>query len=75
MGNSARDAFEMTLFDLVCQALGVPVHFLLGGAFRTRVKADLWIGQQTPEDTARNVRLGTSRGFGGVKMKCAIDDP
>jgi len=75
VSNPAHDAFEMALFDLVGKVLGVPVHFLLGGAFRTRVKADFWIGQQTPEDAARNVRLGRARGFGGVKMKCAIDDP
>lgn len=75
VGNAAHDAFEMALFDLVGKALGVPAHFLLGGAFRTRVKVDYWIGQQNPEDAARNVRLGRSRGFSGVKMKCAIDDP
>ncbi len=75
VSNPAHDAFEMALFDLVGKTLGVPAHFLLGGAFRTRVKADFWIGQQTPEDAARNVRLGKARGFGGVKMKCAIDDP
>jgi len=75
VSNPAYDAFAMATFDLVGKALGVPAHFLLGGAFRTRVKADFWIGQQTPEDAARNVRLGKSRGFGGVKMKCAIDDP
>jgi len=74
-GNVAHDAFEMALFDLVGKRFDQPAHALLGGAFRDRVRADFWIGQQTPEDAARNVRLGKSRGFGGVKMKCAIDDP
>jgi L-alanine-DL-glutamate epimerase-like enolase superfamily enzyme len=75
VANPAYDAFEMAFFDLVGKALDVPAHFLLGGAFRKRVKADFWIGQQTPEDAARNARIGKSRGFGGIKMKCAIDDP
>jgi muconate cycloisomerase len=71
----AYNAFEMALYDLVGKALGVPAHFLLGGAFRDRVKADFWIGQQSPEDAARHAREGWKRGFGGIKLKCAIDDP
>jgi muconate cycloisomerase len=71
----AYNAFEMALYDLVGKTLGVPAYFLLGGAFRTRVKADFWIGQQCPEDAARNARQGWSHGFGGIKLKCAVDDP
>lgn len=73
--NPAHDAFEMAIFDLAGKALGVPAHFLLGGAYRTRVPADFWIGQQTPADAARNARVGRERGFHGLKMKCTIDDP
>jgi muconate cycloisomerase len=71
----AYDAFEMAVFDLIGRALGVPAHWLLGGAVRDRILADYWIGQQMPEDAARNARLGAERGFHGIKMKCAIDDP
>jgi muconate cycloisomerase len=71
----AYDAFEMAMFDLVGRALGVPAHSLLGGAVRDRVLADYWIGQQMPADAARNASLGAERGFHGIKMKCAIDDP
>jgi muconate cycloisomerase len=71
----AYDAFEMALIDLVGKRLGVPAHYLLGGAYRTRVPADFWIGMQNPADAARNARLGKERGFHGLKMKCAIDDP
>ena len=71
----AYGAFEMAMFDLVGRALGVPAHRLLGGAVRDRVLVDYWIGQQMPEDAARNARMGAARGFRGIKMKCAIDDP
>ena len=71
----AYDAFEMAMFDLVGRALGVPAHWLLGGAVRERVLVDYWIGQQMPGDAARNARMGAERGFHGIKMKCAIDDP
>lgn len=73
--NPAYDAFEMALFDIVGKRLGVPAHYLLGGAYRTRVPADYWIGMQSPADAARNARAGKERGFHGLKMKCAIDDP
>lgn len=71
----AYGAFEMAIFDLVGRALGVPAHWLLGGAVRDRVAVDYWIGQQTPENAARNARLGQERGFHGMKMKCSVDDP
>ena len=71
----AYAAFEMAMFDLVGRALDVPAHWLLGGAVRDRVLVDYWIGQQMPEDAARNARMGAERGFHGIKMKCAIDDP
>jgi len=71
----AYDAFEMAIFDLAGKALGVPAHYLLGGAYRNRVPVDYWIGIQNPEDAARNARLGKERGFRGMKMKCTIDDP
>ena len=42
------EAFEMAVFDLIGKRLDVPVHTLLGGACRDKVRADFWIG---PSDT------------------------
>jgi muconate cycloisomerase len=74
-GNPAYNAFEMAVVDLVGRALGVPAHWLLGGAVQDRVAVDYWIGQQTPEDAAESALLGQQRGFHGMKMKCSVDDP
>jgi muconate cycloisomerase len=71
----AYGAFEMAMLDLVGRVLDVPAHAFLGGAVRDRVLVDYWIGRQMPADAARNARLGAERGFRGIKMKCAIDDP
>ncbi len=71
----AYEAFEMAIFDIVGKVRDVPVHELLGGAYRDRVPADYWIGHQTPEDSAVNARLGFERGFHGVKIKCTSDEP
>ena len=67
--------FEMAVFDLVGKAHGVPVHGLLGGAVRDRVRADYWMGSQTPEDGARTVERALKLGFKGVKIKCRIEEP
>ncbi len=71
----AYEAFEMAVYDIVGKVREIPVHALLGGAYRDRVPADYWMGHQTPEDSARTARLGYERGFHGVKMKCTSDEP
>ena len=71
----AYEAFEMALCDLVGKARGVPVHTLLGGAVRNRVRADYWMGQQTVEDSKRSVERALKAGFTGIKIKCQIEDP
>jgi muconate cycloisomerase len=71
----AYEAFEMAVFDILGKARGVPVHMLLGGAFRDRVPADYWMGQQTPEESAATALRGKERGFHGVKIKCTVDEP
>ncbi len=71
----AYDTFEMAVFDLVGKARQVPVHALLGGAVRDRVKADYWMGHQTPEDGKRAVERALAHGFKGVKIKCKIEEP
>ncbi|MBS10233.1 MAG: hypothetical protein CME19_01355 [Gemmatimonadetes bacterium] len=72
---SGYEAFEMAIFDIVGKVRDVPVHVLLGGAYRDRVPADYWIGHQTPEDSAASARIGYERGFHGIKMKCTSDEP
>jgi len=70
----AYSAFEMAVFDLVGRARGLPVHALLGGAGRSRVRADYWMGQQTPQDSRRSVERALKLGFKGIKIKCQIED-
>ena len=74
-GGPAYQAYEMAVLDLVGKARGVPVHALLGGAVRSRVRADYWMGHQTPEDGKRAVERALSFGFKGVKIKCRIEEP
>ncbi len=71
----AYPAFEMAVLDLVGRARQLPVHALLGGAVRSRVRADYWIGHQTPEDGKRSVERALRLGFHGVKIKCKLGEP
>ena len=71
----AYHALEVAVFDLIGRARGLPVHALLGGAVRDRVRADYWMGSQTPEDGKRTVARALEHGFKGIKIKCKIEEP
>ena len=55
--NSAISAVEIALWDIVGQALGVPIYKLLGGAARERIRMYLDVGS-TPEDFLRAREMG-----------------
>src|SRR5690242_12502967 len=55
--NSAISAGEIALWDIVGQALGVPIYKLLGGAARNRIRMYLDVGS-TPEAFLHAKRLG-----------------
>lgn len=55
--NSAISAVEIALWDILGQALGVPIYKLLGGAARTRIQMYVDVGS-TPEDFLRARELG-----------------
>ncbi len=55
--NSAISAVEIALWDILGQALSVPIYKLLGGAARARIRMYLDVGS-TPEDFLRAKELG-----------------
>jgi len=55
--NSAISAVEIALWDILGQALEVPIYKLLGGAARPRIRMYLDVGS-TPEDFLRAKELG-----------------
>ena len=58
--NSAISAVEIALWDILGQALGVPIYKLLGGAARKRIRMYLDVGS-TPEDFLRRRSWATRR--------------
>ncbi len=65
---SAIAGIDQALWDIKGRALGVPVHQLLGGKLRDRIRVYSWIGGDRPADTAAMAREVGSRGFTAVKM-------
>ena len=65
---SALAGIDQALWDIKGKALGVPVHALLGGQLRDRIRVYSWIGGDRPSDTASMARDVGSRGFTAVKM-------
>ncbi len=69
------EAFECAVLDLAGQLLGVPIHQLLGGAYRDKIECFGWTGRRTPEDAAQKAYEAMQKGHKAFKFKCSDEDP
>jgi galactonate dehydratase len=69
--SSAVAGIDQALWDITGQALGAPVHQLLGGRVRDRVRVYTWIGGDRPSDVAAAAAQKVSEGFTAVKMNAS----
>lgn len=65
---SAISGIDQALWDIKGKALGVPVHELMGGAVRDRMRMYCWIGGDRPGDIGRQAREVVDKGFTAFKM-------
>ena len=65
---SAIAGIDQALWDIKGKALNVPVHQLLGGKLRDRIRVYSWIGGDRPADTAAAAKEVAARGFTAIKM-------
>ena len=65
---SAISGIEMALWDIRGKTLAVPVHDLLGGAVRDRMRVYSWVGGDSPGDVAQEALSSVGRGFTALKM-------
>ncbi|WP_267224421.1 galactonate dehydratase [Dyella silvae] len=65
---SAIAGIDQALWDIKGKHLGVPVHELLGGPVRDRIRVYSWIGGDRPAETAKAAKAAVERGFTAVKM-------
>jgi galactonate dehydratase len=66
--SSALAGIDQALWDIAGKSLGVPVHQMLGGHVRDRVRVYSWIGGDDPGEVAAEAALKVGQGFTAVKM-------
>ena len=68
-GLAAISGIEHTLWDISAQALGLPVHKMLGGNVRDKIRVYQGVHGNTPEKTADHAQqLIEKYGYTGLKM-------
>jgi galactonate dehydratase len=77
---SAISGVEQAMWDILGKSLGAPVHQLLGGACRERIKVYAHVGGETPEECAENASTKVEEGFRALKTAVpgpvrAVDTP
>ncbi|MBN1315032.1 MAG: mandelate racemase/muconate lactonizing enzyme family protein [Anaerolineales bacterium] len=73
--STALACLDIALWDIEGKRLGVPVYRLLGGPFRTslRAYASHWMsGVNTPQQAYEQAREATRRGFSAFKWKIIV---
>ncbi|HSS12817.1 MAG TPA: galactonate dehydratase [Rhizomicrobium sp.] len=75
---SALAGIDQALWDIKGKVLGQPIHALLGGPVRRKMRVYSWIGGDRPQGLIDGAREAASRGFTAVKMlateECAFLD-
>lgn len=70
----AKSAIDMAAHDIFGKALGVPVHKLLGGSRREKMRCMWSIGGSTPEESAAEVLEAKRLGYYGCMIKIGGPD-
>lgn len=65
---SAVAGLDQALWDIAGQAYGAPVHALLGGPVRDRVRVYAWVGGDEPDELSDAVAGHVAAGMTAVKM-------
>jgi galactonate dehydratase len=73
--SSAVAGIDTALWDIAGKVLGRPIHQLLGGPVRDRVRAYGWIGGDRPSEVAASAAAAVGRGFDAVKMNGSPELP
>ncbi|WP_306316489.1 MULTISPECIES: galactonate dehydratase [unclassified Streptomyces] len=69
--SSAVAGLDQALWDIAGQAYDAPVHQLLGGPVRERVRAYCWVGGDEPAELRDQIAEQVAAGFTAVKMNGA----
>jgi len=70
---SAIAGIDQALWDIKGKQLGAPVHQLLGGAARNRMRVYQWIGGDRPSEVAEQAQQKVDAGFSALKMNATAE--
>ncbi len=65
---SAIAGIDQALWDIKGKHYGAPIHELMGGRCRDRIRVYSWIGGDRPADVAEAAKDAAERGFTAIKM-------
>lgn len=69
--SSAVAGLDQALWDIKGKTYGQPVHQLLGGPVRERIRAYAWVGGDEPSEVRDAVSAQVGAGFTAVKMNAS----
>lgn len=69
---SARCAFDIAFYDLLCLAAGLPLHRLLGG-YRHRIQTSITLSIASVQETVELARERARQGFRILKLKGGLN--
>jgi galactonate dehydratase len=69
--SSALAGIDQALWDIAGKSLGVPVHRLLGGHVRDRIRMYGWVGGDEPAEVADHIQQRIDAGLTAVKMNAS----
>jgi galactonate dehydratase len=69
--SSAVSGLDQALWDIAGKSVGLPVHQLLGGPVRDRIRGYGWIGGDEPNEVADAISARLEQGLTAVKMNAS----
>jgi galactonate dehydratase len=70
--NSALSGIDQALWDIAGKTYGVPIHQLLGGPVRDKVRIYGWLQGESPQELADSAAAQVAKGLTAVKMNPAL---
>lgn len=69
--SSAVSGLDQALWDIAGKSFGAPVHQLLGGPVRDRIRVYGWVGGDEPAEVADHIAQQVEAGLTAVKMNAS----
>jgi L-alanine-DL-glutamate epimerase-like enolase superfamily enzyme len=73
MNYRAKAAIDLSLYDLMGKALGIPVHGLIGNSAKPRIPVMRFVGLKEPKAMANDAIDLVEQGYKALKLKLGAD--